>query len=124
MRFEKDMVREILLAIEASDTDPRELINLEIPGRSSEEVAYHVQLLAEAGFIEAQELSDMGCYDWRAQRLTFQGHEFLDTIREPEIWRTTKENAKKVGGAGVQMLFEIGKACIKQKLIEHGLHVG
>jgi hypothetical protein len=57
-------------------------------------------------------------------RLTFHGHEFLDTIREPEIWHTTKESAKKVGGAGVQMLFEIGRACLKQKLVEHGIAVG
>lgn len=124
MKFDKDTVREILLAIEASGQDPREWIDLEIAGKSSEEVAYHVQLLAEAGFIDAQELSSSDGYDWKAKRLTYQGHEFLDTIREPEIWRMTKDNAKKAGGAGLQMIFEIGKACIKQQLINHGISVG
>ena len=53
MKFDKDTVREVLLAIEASDADPREMLEIEVAGKSQQEVAYHIQLLAEAGFIEA-----------------------------------------------------------------------
>jgi hypothetical protein len=60
----------------------------------------------------------MSYYDWKAQRLTFQGHEFLDTIREPEVWRRTKEAAGKVGGAGLELLLAVGKAYAKQVLLE------
>jgi hypothetical protein len=66
----------------------------------------------------------MGCYDWRAKRLTFQGHEFLDTVRDPEIWRRTKEGASKIGGAGVELLLTVGKAYAKQVLQEKlGIHL-
>ena len=118
MKFDKDVVREILLAIEASGQDPRAWIEIQIPGKSQEEVSYHVQLLDEAGFIEAEELSDMGCYDWRAKRLTFQGHEFLDTVRDPEIWRRTKEGASKIGGASIELLFTLGRTYLKQLMQE------
>src|ERR1035438_3724561 len=114
MKFDKDVVRKILLAIEASD-DPMGMIDIAISGKSHEEVAYHIQLLDEAGFIEAENLGDLNNYDWRAKRLTFQGHEFLDTIRDPEIWCQTKEGASKIGGAGVELLFALSKAYADRK---------
>jgi hypothetical protein len=48
-------------------------------------------------------------------RLTWEGHEFLDDIRDPEIWRKTKDRAKSVAGAGLSLLWEIAKAEIKTK---------
>jgi hypothetical protein len=118
MKFDKDVVRKILLAIEASDEEPGGLIDIEIPGKSQVEIAYHIQLLDEAGFIEAENLGNMDNYDWRAKRLTFQGHEFLDTVRDPEIWRKTKEGASKIGGAGIEILFTLGKGYAKQFMQE------
>ena len=121
MKLDKDLVREILLQVEASP-EPREWIVLNISGHNQEEIAYHVEILDEAGFIEAQDLSSTSGYDWRPQRLTYEGHEFLDTVRDAEIWRLTKETAKKAGVASIKVLFEIGKSYARQKLIEHGVH--
>jgi len=70
MKRDPDLVREILLAIEKSDDEPMGWIDLELPDRSAVEVAYHVQLLDEAGLLVAQELSTMGGYDWKPKRLT------------------------------------------------------
>jgi hypothetical protein len=122
MKLDKDLVREILLQVEASP-DPMEMVNLSIPDHSQEEIAYHVQILDEAGFIEALNLTTMSGYDWRPRRLTYEGHEFLDTIRDAEAWRFTKETAKNAGVAGIKTLFEIGKSYARQKLIEHGVHL-
>jgi hypothetical protein len=122
MKLDKDLVREILLQVETSP-DPMEMVNLSIPDHSQEEIAYHVQILDEAGFIEALNLTTMSGYDWRPRRLTYEGHEFLDTIRDAEAWRFTKETAKNAGVAGIKTLFEIGKSYARQKLIEHGVHL-
>lgn len=125
MKLDKDLVREILLAIEDNGADPRGWMDLEIPDHSSREVSYHVHLLDEAGLVEAIDLSHMGRdgYEWKPKRLTYQGHEFLDTVRDSEVWRLTKETAKQAGVGGLKALFEIGKAYTKQKLIEHGVHL-
>lgn len=121
MKLDKDVIREVLLAVEASDTDPYDTIDLELPGRSREEVSYTVMLLAEAGLLVAEDLSSLGDdgFGWVPMRLTFAGHEFLDTVRDGEIWRRTKEGAAKVGVASVQVLLEIGKAYAKQAIREH-----
>ena len=122
MKLDKDLVREILLQIEASTTTTG-WVELQLPGHSDEEVSYHVELLSEAGFLEAYDLTTLDGYEWRPKRLTYEGHEFLDTVRDPEIWRDTKEAAKKIGSSSVEVLFEIGKNFVKQKLAEHGVHL-
>jgi hypothetical protein len=123
MKLDKDAVRAVLLAVEANNGTPRGWIDIEIPGFTEVQVSYHVELLSEAGFLEVQDLSHIGSYEWKPKRLTFAGHEYLDTVRDNEIWRLTKEGAKEVGASSVSMLFEIGKAIVKQKAIEHGIHI-
>lgn len=119
MTLDKDLIREILLAIEADESDPRAPIRLNVPGHTQEEIAYHVHLLAEAGFIQAIDFGSSDGYDWQAQRLTYNGHEFLDTVRDPEVWRETKDAAKKIGANSVQLLWELGKGLIKLKAQQH-----
>lgn len=116
MKLDKDLVREILLAIEDSDKTPDSWIDLAIEDHTDEEVAYHVMLLHEAGFIVAQDLCSMSDFDWRPKRMTIRGHEFLDTIRDREVWRLTKAGAEKAGGVSLAVMLEIGKAYGKQIL--------
>ena len=118
MKLDKDLVREILLAIEASDQTPDSWIDLAIDSHSEDEVSYHVMLLHEAGLIVAQDLCSMSDFDWRPKRLTIRGHEFLDTVRDGEVWRRTKVGAEKAGVASIGFLLELGNAYGKQVLNE------
>lgn len=119
MKLEKELVRKILLAIEAHEGSPYDGVALEFDEYSERQVGYHVMLLVEAGYVVGE---DMGCLGddlaWEAQRLTFVGHEFLDTIRDAEVWRRTKDAAGKVGSVSLSVLVEIGKAYAKQVLVE------
>lgn len=116
MKLNKELVREILLAVEASDKTPDSWIDLIIEGHSEDVVSYHVMLLHEAGFVVGQDLSSMNSFDWRPKRLTIKGHEFLDTVRDREVWRMTKASVEKAGGVSLAVMFEIGKAYAKQML--------
>jgi hypothetical protein len=115
MKLDKDLVREILLAIEAYD-EPEGLIELHIDDRSPEEISYHVRLLDEAGLLAALNTGGLDHFRWQPLRLTYQGHEFLDTVRDGEVWRLTKVGVEKAGGASLAMMLEIGKAFGKQVL--------
>lgn len=118
MKLDQDLVREILLAVEGSREDPLGWTELNLEGREPLDVSYHVMLLHEAGFIVGQDLSSDDGLEWLPKRLTYQGHEFLDTVRDEEIWRRTKAGAEKVGGVGLGLLLEIGKAYGKQMFKE------
>ncbi|MCF6156804.1 MAG: DUF2513 domain-containing protein [Candidatus Brocadia sp.] len=56
MKRDMDLVRQILLAIEAHK-DMKQKIKLEIEGYSEEQIMYHVKILADAGLIEATDVS-------------------------------------------------------------------
>jgi len=115
MKLDQELVREILLAIEASKNDPKEGINLVLANRSPRAISYHVLLLTEAGFILSRDaFPTHNTSLWQPTRLTYKGHEFLDTVRDEEIWRLTKTGAEKAGGVGLGVLLEVGKAYGKQ----------
>ena len=105
MKRDMDLVREILFAVEESDDDPLGWIDLTLPGRSREDVTYHVMILAEAGLIEAQDLSSMSGFDFKPKRLTWLGHEFLDAARSNTLWERAKdETLKQTGGLSLDLL--------------------
>lgn len=126
MRLDKDLIRKILLAVEASDRTPGQGVDIEIEGVSDEEVGYHVLLLSEAGYLVAEDIGHLAeDLAFEVQRLTFDGHELLDTMRDPEVWSRTKGALSKVGAGGLQLAFEIGKAMVRKVLVERtGLDLG
>ena len=118
MKRDKDLLRDLLLAVEARAPGV-ESAPLTIPGRSLEEISGHVELLVEAGFLKAVPIP--GTEDetyWYVERLTYRGHEFLDTVRSPEVWRGAKAAADKVGGVSLAILSELGKAVLKSLIKE------
>jgi hypothetical protein len=94
-----DLVRAILLAVEQHEDRRREIV-LEPAGFSPNQVAYHIKLLWEAGFVEAANFGTFGgALDWRVQSLTWKGHEFLDATRQATVWKKVKAKVKKHGSA-------------------------
>lgn len=107
MQRDMDLAREILLAVEKSE-GMAGWIDLDLQGRSKDEVTYHVMLLEEAGLIEAHDLTVHGDVDWRPTRLTWHGHEFLDAAREESRWAKAKSIMKeKAGGLSFEVMKEV-----------------
>jgi hypothetical protein len=106
MKRDFDLAREILRQVEASEKAVGVgWIDLKMEGKSPIEVSYHVQLMDEAGLIEAQNLTTMGGFDWRPKRLTWAGHEFLDLSRDEDLWKKAKGAVReKLGQLSFEML--------------------
>ncbi|MNW12275.1 hypothetical protein D3C71_2099250 [compost metagenome] len=51
----------------------------------------------------------MNCFKWQPTRLTYNGHEFLDIIRDDEVWKLTKTGAEKVNSSRISLISELGK---------------
>lgn len=116
MKLDKDLVREILLAIEAHDQPPIGWMTLSLEGQSPELVSYQVMQLHDAGFVVGQKLGGLNHFEWQPKHLTYRGHEFLETVRDGEVWELTKTGAEKVGSASLGLMLELGKAYGKQVL--------
>ncbi len=74
---------------------------------------YHINLLVIGGFIEAERNS---ASVWYIERMTWHGHDFIDSVRDNDIWKETKNAAKSVGGWSVEILTSLAKGFIKTKL--------
>lgn len=116
MQRNMDLVRELLLEIDNKpELDGRRWVpgeNIVIAGYSPEEIAYHLTMLVEAGYVTGQIAMDAPVIS----KLTWQGHELLDDIRDLDIWNKTKEKAKMVSGIGIALMWELAKGELKKKL--------
>lgn len=113
MQRDMDLIRDLLLKVESDPMcDGRHYVNVEMPGRSIEEVDYHLALLMRAGYLTGnQTLSTISI-----SSLTWEGHEFLDNIKDPGIWSKTKERAKGIPGVALKVLAEIATSEIRKHL--------
>jgi hypothetical protein len=113
MKRDMDLARRILFAIENCDDPWGPQGSLEIEGHSDRMTAYHIKILAQAGLIEAQDVSEMGedGFQWWAGSLTWEGHEFLEAARDETRWNKTKKLvSEKAGG----LMFEALKFALTQ----------
>lgn len=86
---------------------------------SVEERAYHVQLLIDAGLVEGVvRRGPQGEFTGAVvARLTWTGHDFLQSIREDSLWKKAKEQVLKPGGSWTfDILKEWAKYELKQRL--------
>lgn len=119
MKRDKNLIREILLALEAESSGfaPK---HLEIEGYTDEQVGYHTLLLLEAGFVDGQEVHTFNSDSPSAiaTRITWKGYEFLDEARDKNRWKEAVRIAQEKGGGAVSIgtLTQILSALAKQSL--------
>jgi len=104
-----DVIREILIKLEDS-TSPSSILQLsDFPSEQRKIISYHSELLIEAGLINGEMIKTMGreTPEFLITRLTWNGHEFLDTIKNDTVWTKTKKSFNK---SGISMSFEIIKS--------------
>ena len=123
MRREMDLIRGLLLKLEGLDLRPGAIMHfmpddeeIQIPGYSPEDIEYHAKLLTEAGLIEPGRGAMEG-FIFRS--LTWSGHDFVDSVRSPEVWAKTKKGAEAAGGFTVDLLKDLAKGFIKKQIEEY-----
>ena len=91
MKRNMDLIRLILLEIEEQAAFP--IDRLTIDGYTMKEVAYHCRLLHQHGFVDdyREEYGDDELVDFGVGELTWEGHEYLDTVRDDSFWSKTKQ---------------------------------
>ena len=98
MKRDMELIRKILLVIEDQYIDVA-LYNIEVEGYDFEAIAYHCKILHDAGLISDYDgvFTFDGLGDFGVGSLTWEGHEFLDKIRDDRVWGRTKETMKEKG---------------------------
>jgi hypothetical protein len=116
MKFHRELYRTILLVIE--EKSKRNQIQTYDPhdfgDYGAEMISGHVKLLEQAGFLTpAKELSgDIVC----AGGITHRGFEFLNAVRDEDIWSKTDEAAAKAGAFTLEIIEDIALGLIKTQV--------
>ena len=122
-----DLIRELMFRLEALDKEPTSVATLDpaseelaIPGFGPDQIEYHLRLIYEAGYVETGTRGDGQTLDGKFlfRRLTHRGHDFIDSVRDPEVWKRTKSAATKAGGWTLGLLKDLGTAFVKQVIKE------
>lgn len=138
MKRDMDLVRTLLLEIEANQNINGQYIisdaDFTIANADRSQVQYHLRLLMDAGYIEGRDLlsdaKERGHMDPLAimkesgapiavERMTWDGHEFLETVRDNQVWQKTKGYLKSVGGVGIDVLKDVAKAVVKDQIKQY-----
>ena len=118
MKRDLDLIRAILKKVESLPM-PAERANLEIEGYDFPTIAFHMELLIEAGYLHANVVqSGSGQYvaAWPF-RLTWEGCEFLELSQNEKAWTKTKSLAKdKAISMSFAIFTEVLKFCVKEAL--------
>lgn len=95
-----------------------------VEGHAAHVIHFHVRLLVEAGLLQAFAETRAPTRDWLALRLTWQGYDYLETIRDPAVWRHARRAALKAGGWSLETIGAIAKAAILAKAQSLGIDIG
>jgi hypothetical protein len=102
-----ETIREILIAAENLQED-NTLSLSDFDNERAYDISYHVELLEESGLVYATLSKTLGGgpTDFFLRRLTWHGHELLDSIRSDSVWSKTKSTFQE---KGLGMTFELVK---------------
>ena len=109
MQRDMDLIRELLLKLEALpmcqgrkvDITP-DAEEVAVSGYDFDQIDYHLTQIRKSGFIDEGGCRPMVGIGFRG--LTPAGHDFLDSVRDPETWAKTKNVAAGAGGFTINLL--------------------
>jgi len=112
-------VRNILLTVESLEFG--EILTVEnfsgfplLQGYSEEEICYVILRLDEAEYFpENSVIKLLNGTRFTITSLTWDGHQFLDCIRDEEVWEKTRRKSSKFGSTPVKILAEIAMSIIR-----------
>ena len=119
MRLNPDCVRDIMLLIEKNDgSEPKKFIDImgmaeELPAYEYDEIVYHFEQCILNNYLFGGKI---GADTFVFEYMSPTGHEFLNEVRDDNIWNQVKEKFKSIADITVPLVGELAISVIKSKL--------
>ena len=133
MELNHDCVREVLLYIEEQQPVGKKMYwkdfshefdstydQSKIEDFSDDDLRYCLERLIDAQYLDGDySLSAEGTLvSLTVKNITWEGHTFLDNIRDPEIWKDTKTVVSHLKSVSIGMLSEISTTILKKLIMD------
>lgn len=114
MKLNNDCVRDLMLYIEERVDlyDSVSIKDINLNNYSLDEMIYTTSKLHEAGYINARIEQDFEVFDADIFSLTWNGHKFLDNIRDNNVWKTTKGIVSKFSSVSLGIIENVSAQVI------------
>jgi hypothetical protein len=99
-----DLVRKMLLAMEDKGRIPASADGLVIEDYDHRAIAYHMELLTDTNMVLA--VYNNNASGIKHYRLTWQGYDFVEMIRDPERWKKVIDASAKAGGMSFEVIYK------------------
>lgn len=120
MKRDLNLLRSMLLRIEELDSTKHKITISSFLDLCDNPaiISLHIELLIDSYFIEASEpIYRRTIKDFLIYRLTSNGYDYLDAIREPSIWQKTTNKLLEVGGtATLDVVKDVASSFIRNYL--------
>lgn len=126
MRRDPELIRLLMLKLESWEKPSTAVFNMSytklLPdnGFSQDELHYHVSQILQKGWVDTAgapwHMSISGQFTFAG--LTPAGHDFVDSVRDEDVWRLTKDGLKGMGSYTLETIAALGKGYMKKKLTE------
>jgi hypothetical protein len=128
MKRDMDLVRDLLLYFEAkSETAGIHASEVRIDGHNETEIVLHLNIMAEAGLLICEPFRSSTNPERFIRTFVFDlswaGHEYLDTIRDPKIWKKTKAGLSRIGNWSFGVALELAKGFALSEARKLGLPI-
>lgn len=113
MKRDMELIRRLLFLIEEQNDDQKELKLPEDIDRQT--MVYHLKLLEQAGYVKNNiDYADDEPY-WINSSLTWEGYEFLDSIKNESVWGKIKETlSSELNDMPLTLIKTVGLEATKQ----------
>ena len=116
MRLDIDCVRDVMLELEGFPIGSFHVSSFKesIEKYGYDAVVYTLTKLIEADFINAggDRTMDGLFHIGSIVDLTFQGHQFLEAIREKSVWLKTKSILSRIGASGFSLVSQVATSIL------------
>lgn len=122
MRRDMELVRQLLLKIEAADRG-LDLTDFTCDAWTNDEIAYHLRLLKSKGFIDGTEGKAWSgnIVMFHVDGLTWDGADFLDAIRDDRVFSKTSKVVRETVGSVTLDTFKDAAKIVALEAIKRGI---
>ena len=126
MKRDLDLIRHILLTVESSSEIPVPIDKIATSKYTIEEIAYNIVLLNDAGYVVLKSNPALSnpFEKFYIERMTMSGCDYLDNVRDPEIWAKTKQTISGVvKSAGLDLVKSVAAGLIRTAFCAAGVTI-
>lgn len=120
IRLNIDCIRDILLYIESNTNFEKSLLDVDtlvnsLKNYDADTLYYHIKMISQANLVDKVSFADSRPFF--ISSLSWEGHEYLDNIRDTKIWTMLKDKTNKLSSISLKVLISLAPKLIEQYLL-------